>query len=690
MHQYGDLRNLRWYVITAVFLGWYISFSVVLILPSDVSSVFYRSCVEDEGDDPERATALCHTPWSYIPENVLLVIWKVIYWLSLPLTWLIFPIMESYVRVGEFTFWGKMRRSLKENILVYGSLGLIFGLLLLYIAIKSNADVTDVVMQSSNTWGLFLLVLLMGYGLVEVPRSLWNSVRRDRQLKSIHFKVAKIRTNMEDARDYLRDIISDVRWVSEKVGFHDPLRKYVDIIVKKCPVESTVDEEYRGDSERSVEDVTMATLVSLHRKLMNAVRMVQRTETQWEEILDKAFELEAIIENEKNPDRKFRGYFDSPAKGRWDDLKLTAEWWWKVHVKRCVTIVMAVVCTIMSLALIWSEATFSVKDPTLSIYAIIIHGSGDWGKYTNVEVISFVTLLYMSFCTYSTLFRVRFLDYYYFVPNHHTDQGSLIFSGLMLSRLTMSLCVNFLSLNHLDGHFTSSTTEITSFSKIMGKIDVVESIVNVYIPIAILLIALCTYFSLGSRVMACLAMEQFMFDDEVSNEYIMEGQQLIKIEKRRRERADRLLNMRTPASTARDKAFMNSRGERGSESPSRRIDDSLERDSPSGGRYQGSSGGSTRITIDGGGRQARDYNSSPSSGSRRFGGGGGSGTSGGRSFGRKYRTSDDGGDVELLSDSVGDIDDGAEFDSNFASNAVREGRFNSRKGRPQRNIFSDV
>lgn len=31
-----------------------------------------------------------------------------------------------------------------------------------------------ILISASNTWGLFLLVVLLGYGLIEVPRQLWQ------------------------------------------------------------------------------------------------------------------------------------------------------------------------------------------------------------------------------------------------------------------------------------------------------------------------------------------------------------------------------------------------------------------------------------------------------------------------------------------------------------------------------------
>ena len=57
-----------------------------------------------------------------------------------------------------------------------------------------------------NTWGLLVLTVLLGYGLVEVPRSLWNASRRGRSLNYCYFKAAKLYSDMCEAADTLAEM----------------------------------------------------------------------------------------------------------------------------------------------------------------------------------------------------------------------------------------------------------------------------------------------------------------------------------------------------------------------------------------------------------------------------------------------------------------------------------------------------
>ena len=65
----------------------------------------------------------------------------------------------------------------------------------------------------------------------------------------------------------------------------------------------------------------------------------------------------------------------------------------------------------------------------------------------------------------------------------------------------------------------------------MGHMDVISFIskgLNVYYPMLILLICLCTYFKVGSRILHCFGVQQFLVDEELSTEYVNEGRDILK------------------------------------------------------------------------------------------------------------------------------------------------------------------
>lgn len=48
----------------------------------------------------------------------------------------------------------------------------------------------------------------MGYGLVEVPRSVWFASKLEYQIAHIYFKVSKLSTEKEEAEEKLNEVLS--------------------------------------------------------------------------------------------------------------------------------------------------------------------------------------------------------------------------------------------------------------------------------------------------------------------------------------------------------------------------------------------------------------------------------------------------------------------------------------------------
>ena len=64
----------------------------------------------------------------------------------------------------------------------------------------------------------------------------------------------------------------------------------------------------------------------------------------------------------------------------------------------------------------------------------------------------------------------------------------------------------------------------------MGHMDVIKFIssgFNIYFPIAIVLLCIATYFNLCGRCLQFLGFQQFVGDDDMTQELIEEGKQLV-------------------------------------------------------------------------------------------------------------------------------------------------------------------
>ncbi|CAH0727923.1 unnamed protein product, partial [Brenthis ino] len=558
LYRYGDCYRNHILVTVSVLTAWYFSFVIMFILPLDVSSTVYRQCLDNAthivtpGPHPTNATTaapptnLCQKPWSYVPDSVFPNLWRVVYWTSQCLTWLIMPMMQSYSKAGDFTVKGKLKSALVDNAIYYGSYLLICGILLIYIALKPGVyldgpKIKAIASSASNTWGLFLLILLLGYALVEVPRNLWNNSKKNYTLNYSYFKVAKLSTDKCEAEETMDEILESLNSVTAAVGPGHPLYRHVETIVQKLPIQLRDKLNSRAPPERP-SPPSFKSLVNLHKKTIKALHVLQRTETQWGLMLERIFHLEDIAANSRSPDHRFQHTFHTP-RPRFQRLFYPpiVEWYWECFIKQYFLKTMAVVTCILSVAVVWSEVTFFCKKPVLSIFAMIVNSARDTYNYAAIVSISTLIIAYMFYCAYSTVLKIRVLNLYYLAPHHQTNEYSLIFSGMMVCRLTPAMCLNFLSLVHMDSHVIKERIMETYYTQIMGHMDVLGIIAegfNIYFPMLVVLLCLATYLSLGSRLLSLCGFQQFVGDDELTTDLVDEGREIIKREKRRRQRVE--------------------------------------------------------------------------------------------------------------------------------------------------------
>uniref|UniRef100_A0A1Y1L8F3 LMBR1 domain-containing protein n=2 Tax=Photinus pyralis TaxID=7054 RepID=A0A1Y1L8F3_PHOPY len=559
LYRYGNWFRHHIFVTLVVLLAWYFSFLIIFVLPLDVINTVYRQCtsaehiivnVSDVANLSIDGTLPCEEPWSHVPEKVFPNLWRTVYWSSQCLTWLLMPMMQSYIKAGDFTIKGKLKSAVIDNAIYYGSYLFICGILLIYLALKpgENLDwpkLKAIASSASNTWGLFLLVLLLGYALVEVPRGLWNNSNYMYVVNYAYFKAAKLSSDKCEAEETVDDVLESLQAISLSIRPGHALHHNLETILHKVPIELRDRMSRRQLPDDTPLDVpSEKSLIRLHKQVIKSLQVLQRTETQWNILVEKIFDLEDVLKNLTSMDRRFKPTFPKPKSTlvRYIYTPL-AEWYWKCFFRCYVQKVLAVLAAILSVAVVWSEVTFFNKEPPLSIFAIIV--SNLKYDYCTIEIMSTIVILYLCYCAYSTVLKIRVLNLYYLAPHHQTNEYSLIFSGMMLSRLTPPLCLNFLGLIHMDSHIIKKQMSETYYTQIMGHMDVIAIIsdgFNVYFPIAILLFCLATYFSLGARLLSVIGFHQFVGDDEITTDLVDDGRELIKREKRKRERAEESSN----------------------------------------------------------------------------------------------------------------------------------------------------
>lgn len=573
LYRYGNIPRQHPIVTLSVLTAWCFSFMIVFTIPLDVTSTVYRQCLQEHNATLLAAEQAfnttnhtditdipnCQKPWGMVPDSVFPSLLRINYWTSQFLTWLIMPLIQSYLKAGDFHFKGKLKSALIDNAIYYGTYLFICGILLIYIALKPGVHLDwqklkAIASSASNTWGLFLLVLLLGYALVEMPRSLWNNSKPGFTLQYAYFKAAKLSAEKAEAEENVDDVLESLQTIAAIVPLNDDeLRPCVETILRKVPpelLERAHSRSANNGRDRERLPPSEKSLVRLHRQVIKSLQTLQRTEALWSVQVEKALHLEDIQRNHSTADRRFKSEFPR-SKAR---LHPVVEWYWYCRWRPPVLKGLAAITALYSLMVVWSELTFFNRSPVLSIFANIINGAKASYDFGTIEFVSMITLCYLCYCAYSTVFRIRLLDLYYLAPHHQTNEHSLIFSGMLLCRLTPPMCLNFLGLIHMDSHIIRQRVLETHYTQIMGHMDVLEIVsdgFNIYFPMVMLAICAATWFSCGSRTLNALGFSQFIAtgeDGEMDGdaaELVNDGRELIARERRKLRRAAESVARRT-------------------------------------------------------------------------------------------------------------------------------------------------
>lgn len=489
LRQFISIRRTVWYASLFSCIGWALCFSIVLMVPVDIIDYDWRQC-ED-----------CKKPLTYLPPWALKIEWNILYWGTFFLSWLVFPFLQSYWLAGDFTKFEKFFTSFKENIYIYVIMGVLGGSGLIFLTVKlkssnnslSGEDVRQLAVMLANIYGLVIVVLLMGYGLVDIPRYLLRKSDRQGWLKHYMIQAAIYKREMEVTKEKLDDTMHKIRIVSQKIGQENKLRAFVDTILEKCPPEFQNGSVRRFSVDVDKERVTYSNLVNLHQKVMNYDHAYTRATRLYDQIVSKALNLEDVIHSKNSPERRVEWHFRQPPSGRFSGLKATLEWVWQVHLYTWYFRILGITCAVLSIILVWCEAVMPSTTEDMSFLYFFIHKTGLTG--IPKQLFCVVILTYMATCTYTSLFKLQIWDYYRLVPHQQSDANSIMFSANYLCRLAAPLSFNFLQL-------TRQTKSAPEFSAVMGQMDGYFGLGKSFLygfPVLIVMFCLCSLLNVWQR-----------------------------------------------------------------------------------------------------------------------------------------------------------------------------------------------
>jgi len=526
-------------IILILVYSYCMSLSALSLLSIDVADGLYHTR-DARSNDSNGA---------YQSPQYLRILWLTFYWSIQILAWILLPVCQAYLDQGHFTWYRKLFGAIIANLILYIVLGVVglFALIALLIWLISNkqsggpSDLMGFCIALSNTFGMTLLIFLLGYGIAKLPKWLWHRANYLRTLHQYHFRASKIYDELDEAKEEYVQKLQMLRALDMNVEEDDPNRRYVDYLTKSCFKDLNKFKVSALEStSRDISTCTYKSLVKLHKKIVAARRKYKASSYLWEWLQKKVYHIEAVLDAKRHSaNRRIVNPFKGERRGPMAPLIDSLEFFWYVWFRPLFFRISAVFFFIFALVLVFCEFSIFFQQPflrglgipNLSLFALI-------KKIAAAKVVlQIFSLLLMSFFTYIVffgLFKLKIFKLYSLIP-HHSDAASMLFSAVVLTRVVPALCYNFLQLLGI------TDKDGVSFFDVMGlqqlELKFFGSIGDFFqynFPVFIVVVALLTFFDAPARIGSLFSIERFVYDKHFESERVREGREVIAACRRRK------------------------------------------------------------------------------------------------------------------------------------------------------------
>jgi hypothetical protein len=503
LRHYLPLRTTPAFLLVPIFLALVLPTSALILVPIDLASSARESNHGGKG--------------IWLPQRAVLVSWRIVYWLTFTLTWVVLPLLGEYMDAGYRDPKNRLIYSLRANgkyqlmVLACAVAGLV------YMIFSYGFDFTAIralVMALAYVWGLVLAIYLMGHGLVAVPRRMFRKSDISGSLRRVQGQAPRVHEKLEDAIVALEELEAQVMQLRQrKTGSAREFQDWIDELV-----EVTGQPESRVFSNMNTTDasskvpavITERYLADLSRRLFRAKHRRARYIREWDHIVRKASDLQAILDSKAS---KKLDFGRAPTSNRSVSI-LTPSMRYLLHVSiiPILRIILGALFSLASVCILWSEI---IKFPAPHLSAVsltVIHHPSDKNYQIGFggQLIASFWVTYMCVCALSSMNDVPTWNQRALVKRNTYAESACWYAG-QIAKLTVPLAYNFLTF------LPQNIQQNSTFYNFLGRLINLTPLgtwFDYLFPIFILIPVVMTMFNLYGKIKNMLGFGFIEIEDD--------------------------------------------------------------------------------------------------------------------------------------------------------------------------------
>jgi hypothetical protein len=407
-------------------------------------------------------------------------LWKIMFWAIQIGTWLWCGLQQDYFDAGEFDTKGKIKYSIMINLKILAAAGVVGIIFLVYIAIVNqftSDDLVGFVVALANTIGLSLLICLLGHGLIEVPRKLWDEASYQIRMKHYLYKLKQVDVDYDQCKEDLVNVCVLIRDVAKKIKSEDELYQQFLIVEGNVPDEkerkaygisslgsSTIDRDDKlYERVQDCEKPDLQLLVDINFRARRVTGEMRRVRLTYDVTIDKAIKCEEQL-NELNrdppPEITNRESFTADNV-RW---YLNSAYGRRFLMMRTVSLFFM----FMSICVVWSEVTM-FSSSSLSIFGALLASASN---AVSTQIYATVPIAYICSCAFYSAFQLKIGKFYHCHDHKQTDFNSLLYNAQLLLRLVVGVGYNYMLILNIKS---------SAFLDIMGTMYVWHCLISLFV-----------------------------------------------------------------------------------------------------------------------------------------------------------------------------------------------------------------
>ncbi|GAB7358139.1 hypothetical protein MBLNU230_g0297t1 [Neophaeotheca triangularis] len=507
LRHYLPLRSTPAYLLVPVFLALALPCSIILLVPIDLASI-------DSGNK--------HTRGIWLNERVLLVTWRITYWLTFLLTWFMLPLLGEYCDSGYRDTRSRVIDSARSNlryqliVLGTGTAGLV------YFILQNGfhgSSIKGLVMALAYAWGLILGLGLMGHGMVALPRRLFKNAHASERLRRLQAQAPRTREKLDEATEQLEQLENTITQLKQrKHGTSRNLQEWIDELADTAALPESrpgATAAVRATNVNIPAVVTERYLADLTRKFKRAKHKKTRFIDEWTTLCQRAQDTQTILDAASSQQLDFgrERSISHSLLGQHNFLTPTMRYTIYARIVPALRIALAAFFAVASALVIYSEVASSFTSKLSVIGLTVVHHKNSEAGRVGLagQVIAAAWLFYMDACALYAIADVKVWGNRALVKRQTYSESACWYS-LQVAKLTVPLSYNFITMMPRDVY------KDTSFYAFLGKLINLTPLgtgFSAFFPCFLLIPVLMTLFNVYGKIKSVVGFG--VLEDESEN-----------------------------------------------------------------------------------------------------------------------------------------------------------------------------